>query len=57
MTPFEGFQRKAVVVLPTEEEFKNRVKQRTEEEGKEIPESAVLEMKGNRCRDGRNLRH
>merc|ERR1712142_730511 len=47
MTPFEGFQRKAVVVLPTEEEFKNRVKQRTEEEGKEIPESAVLEMKAN----------
>ena len=47
MTPFDGFQRKAVVVLPTEEEFKNRVKARTDEEGKDIPESAVLEMKGN----------
>lgn len=46
MQPFEGFQRKAVVVLPTEEEFKKRVKERTEDERKEIPESAVLEMKG-----------
>lgn len=46
MQPFEGFQRKAVVVLPTDEVFKNRVKERTEE-GKDIPESAVNEMKGN----------
>lgn len=46
MQPFEGFQRKAVVVLPTEEEFKNRLEQRTEEQRKEIPESSVLEMKG-----------
>ncbi|XP_005092857.1 heterogeneous nuclear ribonucleoprotein U-like protein 1 [Aplysia californica] len=47
MQPFEGFQRKAVVVLPTDEEFKKRVKERTDEEGKDIPESAVLEMKAN----------
>ena len=46
MQPFEGFQRKAVVVLPTDEVFKNRVKERTDEEGKDIPESAVNEMKG-----------
>ncbi|XP_029643153.1 heterogeneous nuclear ribonucleoprotein U-like protein 1 isoform X2 [Octopus sinensis] len=47
MTPFEGFQRKAVVVVPTDEEFKRRISQREKEEGKEIPEKAVLEMKAN----------
>ncbi|CAL1539438.1 unnamed protein product [Lymnaea stagnalis] len=47
MQPFEGFQRKAVVVLPTDEVFKNRVKERTDEEGKDITENAVNEMKAN----------
>jgi len=47
MTPFEGFQRKAVVVVPTDEEFKRRISQREKEEGKDVPEKAVLEMKAN----------
>uniref|UniRef100_A0A0B7A2V0 SAP domain-containing protein n=2 Tax=Arion vulgaris TaxID=1028688 RepID=A0A0B7A2V0_9EUPU len=47
MQPFEGFLRKAVVVLPTDEVFKKRVKERTDEEGKDIPDSAVNEMKVN----------
>lgn len=47
MQPFEGFQRKAVVIMPTDEVYKNRVKERPEEERKDIPESAVNEMKGN----------
>ncbi len=47
MRPFEGYQRTAVVIVPTDEEFKRRIAQRTKEEGKDVPESAVLEMKGN----------
>lgn len=47
MRPFEGFQRKAVVIVPSDDEFKRRCEKREKEEGKEIPDSAVLEMKGN----------
>ncbi|CAH1261466.1 HNRNPU [Branchiostoma lanceolatum] len=47
MTPFEGFQRKAIVVVPTDEEFKKRCEKRTSVEGKEVPDEAVLEMKAN----------
>ncbi|XP_071963815.1 uncharacterized protein [Antedon mediterranea] len=47
MRPFEGFTRKAIVIVPTEEILKERTEKRTKEEGKEIPESAVNEMKAN----------
>ncbi|ESP02305.1 hypothetical protein LOTGIDRAFT_138642, partial [Lottia gigantea] len=47
MQPFEGFQRKAVVILPSDEDFKSRIAQREKEEGKDIPEKAVLDMKAN----------
>ena len=46
MRPFEGFTGKAIVVVPTDEEFQKRIEKRTKEEGKDVPESAVLEMKG-----------
>lgn len=46
MRGFEGFVRRAVVVVPTDEEFKRRSEKREAEEGKEVPDSAVLEMKG-----------
>lgn len=46
MRPFEGFQRKAIVIVPTDEDFKARVEKREKEEGKDVPDKAVLEMKG-----------
>ncbi|XP_041416712.1 heterogeneous nuclear ribonucleoprotein U-like protein 2 isoform X2 [Xenopus laevis] len=47
MNCFKDFQRKAVMVVPNEEEWKKRVEQRKEKEGEIIPESVLLEMKAN----------
>ncbi|CAH1388664.1 unnamed protein product [Nezara viridula] len=47
MRNFEGFTRKAVVIVPTDEEFKRRVNEREQLEGKDVPDSAVMEMKAN----------
>ncbi|XP_076359616.1 uncharacterized protein LOC143252002 isoform X7 [Tachypleus tridentatus] len=47
MRPFEGFRRKAVVIVPTDEEFKRRREKQEKKEGKDVPDSAVLEMKAN----------
>ncbi|XP_045072636.1 heterogeneous nuclear ribonucleoprotein U-like protein 1 [Coregonus clupeaformis] len=47
MRPFEGFQRKAIVICPTEEDFKARTLRQTDEQGKDVPDQAVLEMKAN----------
>ncbi|XP_046875984.1 heterogeneous nuclear ribonucleoprotein U-like protein 1 isoform X1 [Hypomesus transpacificus] len=47
MRPFEGFQRKAIVICPTDEDIKERTLKRTDEEGKDVPDHAVLEMKAN----------
>ncbi|XP_038623183.1 LOW QUALITY PROTEIN: heterogeneous nuclear ribonucleoprotein U-like protein 1 [Tachyglossus aculeatus] len=47
MRPFEGFQRKAIVICPSDEDLKDRTIRRTDEEGKDVPDHAVLEMKAN----------
>ncbi|XP_041947217.1 heterogeneous nuclear ribonucleoprotein U-like protein 1 isoform X2 [Alosa sapidissima] len=47
MRPFEGFQRKAIVICPTDDDLKERTLKRTDEEGKDVPDHAVLEMKAN----------
>ncbi|XP_060113559.1 heterogeneous nuclear ribonucleoprotein U-like protein 1 [Heteronotia binoei] len=47
MRPFEGFQRKAIVICPTDDDLNDRTIKRTDEEGKDVPDHAVLEMKAN----------
>lgn len=47
MRSFEGYKRRAVILILNEEEHAKRQKQLEETEGgKDVPESALLEMKG-----------
>lgn len=46
MRGFGDFKRIAVVVIPEDEEFKQRYDKKIEIEGKEVPDTAVNEMKG-----------
>lgn len=46
MKSFDKYKRIAVVIVPTDQEFRNRIAKREKEEGKDVPDAAVLEMKG-----------
>lgn len=47
MRSFEGFKRRAVVLIVADEEQAKRQKlQEDSEGGKDVPDSALLEMKG-----------
>ena len=44
---FEGFQRRAVVVVPSDEVYKERVAAQAAAGDKDIPDEAIMEMKAN----------
>ncbi|CAB4061276.1 HNRNPUL1 [Lepeophtheirus salmonis] len=45
--PFEGMIRKAVVMVPSDEEYKVRAEAQEKAESKDVPDTAVMEMKAN----------
>ncbi|XP_068210926.1 heterogeneous nuclear ribonucleoprotein U-like protein 1 isoform X1 [Palaemon carinicauda] len=47
MKGFPGFYRKAVVIVPDDAEFQRRTEKQISKEGKNVPDSAILEMKAN----------
>ena len=47
MNNFRGFRRIAAVIVTTNEVLKERTEKREREEGKVVPQSAILEMKAN----------
>lgn len=46
MAHFEGFRRKAVVVIPPHHELRKRTSRRNEEMGTSVPLEAINAMKG-----------
>lgn len=47
MRNFKGFIRRAAILVPDDQELKRRSDKRTYEDGKYVPEEAVLDMKAN----------
>lgn len=46
MRTFEGYQRKALIIVPKHDVYKQRLDKRIKEQGRDIPDYAVIEMKG-----------
>lgn len=46
MRPFEGFKRRAVIVVIGDEEQARRQSLQEAQDGKDVPDSTILEMKG-----------
>lgn len=46
MREFIGYKRTAVVIVPDETAYEERQRLREEKDGKDVPDGAVLEMKG-----------
>lgn len=46
MREFDGYRRVAVVIVTDEETYLERQKKREEADGKEVPDGAVMDMKG-----------
>lgn len=44
--PFEGMIRKAVVIVPSDEDYKARIEAQEKADSKEVPDNGVMEMKG-----------
>ncbi|XP_065511154.1 heterogeneous nuclear ribonucleoprotein U-like protein 1 [Caloenas nicobarica] len=47
LRPFAGFRREAVVLCPSDADLRQRTAQRTQREGKDVPDHALQEMKAN----------
>ena len=44
--PFEGMIRKAIVIVPSDEDYKARIEAQEKADSKEVPDNGVMEMKG-----------
>ena len=47
-------QRKAIVIVPSEEDYKARTEAQEKAECKDVPDNAVMEMKGKRPKKAKN---
>ena len=45
MALFQGFKRRAIVVVPEDEEYKRRMEEKERTEGRDIPSDAIVEMR------------
>lgn len=43
---FDGYRRVCVVIVTDEDTYKERQKRREEADGKEVPDGAIMDMKG-----------